>query len=261
MAGEAWEHAQAEAQAKAKARDAASPLSPTKWTPFVASDGRHVDVICRLEAVFNLKTMSRIAFRFRRTVVETSAFEPHNASEIAALSRSDLFRIDMATMARALVLLQEDESAEPELSLIIPASYIALSHPASRQAFTRAMAEFQGRVQKGVIFELHDLAGAPHSSLLEILAAVRPQCILAVGHMTPESPPRSLKDAGLHALSVSCPNAMTGDAQFIGWLKPWLRAAQALTRSVMVYNCATSRQIAMASLLGASHGSLAETDS
>jgi len=260
MAGEAWEQAQAEAQAKAKARDAASPLSPNKWTPFVASDGRRVDVICRLEAVFNLKTMSRIAFRFRRKVVEVATGERLSASEIAALSRSDLFRIDMATMARALVLLQEEQYAEPELSLIIPASYIALSHPASRQAFTQAMAEFQGRVQKGVIFELRDLAGAPHSNLLEILAAVRSQSILTVGHVAPETPPRSLRDAGLQALSVSCPNAMAGDAQFIGWLKPWLKSAHAVTRSVMVYNCANSRQIAMASLLGASHGSLAGTD-
>lgn len=257
LAGEAWEMEQAKAAAKARAREAASPLSPTKWAPFVASDGRRVDVVCQLEQVFNLKTMSRIALRFRRTVVEVNTCETLSSSEIAALSRSDLFRIDMATMSRALVRLQEDATAEPELSLIIPASYIALSHPASRQAFTAAMTEFQGRVQKGVIFELHDLIGAPHSNILEILAAVRSQCILAVGHLTPDPPPRSLKDAGLQALSVSCPHGMTGDAQFIGWLKPWMRSAQALTRSVMVYNCASSRRIAIASLLGASHGSLA----
>jgi hypothetical protein len=260
MAGEAWEKAEAESQALARARTEDSPLSPTKWTPFVASDGRHVDVVCALEPVYNLKTMSRIAFRFRRKVVETATSQALTSAEVAALSRSDLFRIDMATMSRALMLLEEDPAAEPELSLIIPASYIALCHPASRQAFTAAMNEFKGRVKTGVIFELHDLAGAPHSILTEILSAVRSQCILAVGHLPPDPPPRSLKDAGLQALSVSCPSSVGGDAEFIGWLRRWLRSAHGLTRSVMVYNCASSRRIALASLMGATHGSVAGAD-
>ena len=82
---------------------------------------------------------------------------------------------------------------------------------------------------------------------------MRPQCLLVVGHLSSETPPRSLKDAGLQAVAVSCPKAIGGDAEFIGWLRPWIAAARFVARSVMVYQCATPRRMAIARALNATH--------
>ncbi|MDB5451801.1 MAG: hypothetical protein JWO33_379 [Caulobacteraceae bacterium] len=253
MAGEAEEMEVAQSLEAAKAKAANKPLSPTKWAPFVASNGRRVDVVCHLEPVFSVRTRSRIALRFSRKVIDLATSEPLRSGEVAALNRSDLFRVDMATLSRGLAQLEADETAEPELSLIVPASYIALSHAPSRQAFIKALAEFAGKVEKGLILELHDLAGVPHANLSEVLATIRPLCLLAVGHLSAETPARSLKEVGLSAVSVSCPKLLGGEAAYIGWLKGWIRSAHVVARSVMVYRCASSRQMAMAAALGASH--------
>ncbi|MDB5453571.1 MAG: hypothetical protein JWO33_2149, partial [Caulobacteraceae bacterium] len=69
MAGEARELAAAQTAASAKPRPP-SPLAPHRWAPFVASNGRRIDVTCRLEPVFSLKTNARIATRLSRHVVD-----------------------------------------------------------------------------------------------------------------------------------------------------------------------------------------------
>jgi hypothetical protein len=252
MAGEAAEVAAAGPFASDRRRNS-GPLAPTKWAPFVASIGRRLDVACELEPVFSVKTKGRIAFRFNRSVFDLDSGETLRTGQVAALNRSDLFRIDMATLSRALAQLEADETAEPELSLIVPASYIALSHPLSRQAFTGALEEFGGLVRKGLILEVHDLDGVPHAKLAEVLATIRPLCLLTVGHLPAGKPPRSLREVGLNAVSVSCPRLMGGEAAFMGWLRAWMRSAHVIARSVMVYGCATPRQVAAAAALGASH--------
>jgi hypothetical protein len=258
MAGEVQEMEAARSLEAAEAKAANKPLSPARWAPFVASNGRRVDVVCRLEPVFSVRTRTRIALRFSRKVIDLNTSEPLRSGEVAALNRSDLFRIDMATLSRGLAQLEADETAEPELSLIVPASYIALSHPPSRQSFIKALAEFGGKVKKGLIVELHDLAGVPHANLAEVLSTIRPLCLLTVGHLSAETPSRSLKEIGLQAVSVACPKLLGGDAAFIGWLRSWLKSAHVVTRSVMVYRCASSRRMAIAAALGASHCSGAD---
>jgi hypothetical protein len=251
LAGEAQELA--EAAALAKAREDSSPLSAHRWTPFVASNGRRVDVDCHLEPVFNLKTNTRIALRLRRRVIDLGSSQPLHTDEVALLSRSDLFRIDMGTMSRALTHLQEMEGAGSELSLIVPGSYIPLSNPVSRQTFTKGLDELRAVVRMGIIFELRDLAGAPHATIAEILAALRPQCLLIAAHLSADPPPRSLKELDFQAISVVCPKSIDGDAQFIGWLRPWIRSAQFIARSVMIYRCVEPRRMAIAHALKASH--------
>jgi hypothetical protein len=252
VAGEAREVAAAAAAASAKPRPP-SPLSPHKWAPFVASNGRRIDVTCRLEPVFSLKTNARIATRLSRQVIDLGSGRALRSDEIAVLNRGDLFRIDMATLSRGLVHLGDLPLGDPELSLVVPTSYIALSHPPSRRTFLGALGELRALVETGVIFEVFDLAGVPHAMLAEVLAAVRPQCLLVVGHLSAEPPPRSLKDTGLQAVAVSCPKAIGGDAEFIGWLRPWIASARAISRSVMVYKCATPRRMAIARALQATH--------
>jgi hypothetical protein len=252
-AGEARERAEAEAAIERGESPSASPLAPQLWAPFVASNGRRLDVVCRLEPVFSLKSNTRIATRLSRQVMDVGSSRALRSDEITVLNRADLFRIDMATLSHGLKALNDRAAAEPDLSLIVPASYIAMSHPKSRQTFTDALSELRATVQKGFIFELFDIIGAPLARLTEVLAAVRPQCLLVVGHLSWETPPRSLKEAGLQAVAVSCPKGIGGDAEFIGWLRPWIAAARIVARSVMVYQCATPRRMAIARALNATH--------
>jgi hypothetical protein len=250
LAGEA-EEAAIEARERS-AELAASPLSPMKWTPFVASNGRRLDVACRLEPVFSVKTKAQMSIRLHRTVVDVDTREALRSEEIAILSRADLFRLDMATLSRGIEQLRVG-SVEPAVSLTLPASYIALCHPPSRLAFTKALVELRALVRTGLIIEIHDLHGAPHSTLAPLLASLRPECLLVVGHLSQEPPPRSLKGVGLQAVSVSCPKGLDGDAAFIGWLRSWIRPARIISRSVLVYRCGTTRRMTLAGAAGATH--------
>ncbi|HET9159269.1 MAG TPA: hypothetical protein VFN88_01535 [Caulobacteraceae bacterium] len=254
LAGEAREHeAAAEAQRLA-AEEATSLLSAHRWTPFVASNGRRVDVSCQLEPVFNLKTYSRIALRLRRQVFDVADDRPLSRQTIAGLSRSDLFRIDMACASRGRSRLLALTNAPEEPALVVPASYIAMAHPASRQTFVGALRELKGAAAQGVIIEVHDIDGAPHAGLTEVLSILRRECLLVAGHLA-EPPSKSLKDVGLQALSISCPRGLEGEAQFLGWLQAWTRAAHRVSRSLMVYRCESSRRMALAGLVGATHAS------
>ena len=251
MAGEAQELAAIRSLAALSA--SASTLSPELWSPFVASTGRRVDVVCRLEPVFSLKTNTRIALRLRRQVVEIDSRRRLPSQEIAGLSRSDLFRIDMATLSRGLTRLRPLDEGEPELSLIVPVSYISLSHPPSRQGFVEALEALRSRVQKGVICEVYDLADVPHATLAVALSILRPECLLVAGYLPHDPPKRDLRAVGLQAVSVSCPKWAVSDQDFVRWLRPWIRAGHVIARSVMVYNCSSAHRMAIAGALGATH--------
>jgi hypothetical protein len=253
-AGEAREEEAAAKAATFAAEEAQRLLSPTRWTPFVASNGTRVDVECQLEPVFNLKTYSRIALRLRRRVIDLADGRALSRQTIGAFSRSDMFRIDMAcaTRGRSRLLALDDAPAEP--ALVVPASYIALAHPASRQTFVGALRELKAAAAQGVIVEVHDIAGAPQAGVAEVLSILRPESLLVAGYLV-DPPARSLKDAGLHALAVSCPRSLDGEAQFLGWLGAWMRPARRVTRSVMVYRCGSPRRMALAGIAGATHAS------
>jgi hypothetical protein len=260
LAGEQREREAEALAAQRAAEETRSLLSAQRWTPFVASDGRRVDVSCRLEPVFNLKTYARIALRLRRRVINLADGQALSRQSIAGFSRSDMFRIDMACAARGRTRLLDLADAPEEPALIVPASYIALAHAPSRQSFLGALRELKGISAKGVIMEVHDLAGAPQAGLAEVLSILRPECLLVAGYLV-DPPPRSLKDTGLQALSVACPRSIAGEAQFIGWLREWMRPARKITRSVMLYNCGSPRRMALASLMGATHASGMAEDS
>jgi hypothetical protein len=237
-----------------RASDEESLLSTSRWSPFVATDGRKVRVSCSLEPVYSLKTQSRIGFRLRRRVIDMKRETALAAVDVAKLSRSDLLRIDMATMSRGLARLEGESSEELELSLIVPLSYISLSHPPSRQTIATALGLVRKATRAGVICEIYDAEDAPQAGLLEVVSILRPWSAVVAAYLR-SAPGQNMKDVGLQALSVSCPASANGDAAFVEWLKPWLRVGKRLTRSIMVYRCGSHRRMAIAGGLGATHGS------
>ena len=232
-----------------------SIISPSRWSPFLASDGRKVGVSCSLEPIYNLKTQSRIGFRIRRKVTDLDREVRLSSAQVAALSRLDLLRIDMATVAHGLARLETETSDSPELSLIVPVSYISVSHQQSRQVIAEALGVVRKAVLTGIICEIRDAEHVPQGALLEAVSLLRPWSLLVAAHVR-DAPIESMKHAGLQAISMSCPEHISADAEFIAWLKPMLRASKPIARSVMVYRSGSARRLAIASGLGATHGSM-----
>ncbi|MDP3660160.1 hypothetical protein [Phenylobacterium sp.] len=230
-----------------------------QWSPFVASDGRELRVSCTLEPVFELKNYARIGFRLARRVLVTGSDEELPPAAIALLSRADLLRIDLATIARGLDRLDADDGAKLQPSLIIPVSYVSLSSQRGRDEIAKAFKEANDFVQRGVICEICDLEGVPQVALLSAVSLIRPFSLFVVGRLstTPPAPGAlsQLKGCGLQALSVECPPHM-GEAEFHGWSKATIDALKHVTRSVLVYRTASARDAGMVALLGATHASV-----
>ena len=255
LAGEARE---VERAARRQAEDR-SIVSLSRWSPFIASDGRRLGVSCALEPIFNLKTQSRIGFRIRRTVTDLDRDLRMPSAQPASLGRLDQLRIDMATIAHGLARLKTETSGGPELSLIVPASYVSVSHRQSRQLIAEALEEVRKAVLTGIICEIHGAEHVPQGALLEAVSLLRPWSLLVAAHVR-EAPTESMKHAGLQAISMSCPEQISGDAEFIAWLKPMLKASKRIARSAMVYGCASPRRLTIAGLLGATHGAAGDQD-
>jgi hypothetical protein len=261
--GDAQELRQAAADAQAatlRAQAEMDPtlLSPERWSPFIGAHGRKVRVSCRLEPVFELKNNGRIGYRLSRSVIDTATDEPLSKVEVGNLSRADHLRIDMATIARGLARVESSSETEQALSLIIPVSFVTLSHQQGRQMLAQAFARARQAVLRGVLCEVCDIEGVPQVALLTAVSLIRPWSLMVIGHLS-DAMPRAdsgMKEAGLQAMSFTCPLNLDGDAEFLGWAREAIRSAQKVSRSTMVYGC-TARRLAMAGLMGATHASVA----
>ena len=241
----------------ANVKEAHQAGSLDQWSPFVTSNGQRVRVSCALEPLILLKTFAKIGYRLARRVLELPSDQPLSAAAQRNLSRADIEKIDFATISRGLDrLLSEASSAKPP-SLILPVSYVTLSNHHGRAVVIDLLRRAQEAVRHGVICEICDIEGVPPGARSTVASLIRPFCIYVVGRLN-ETPAglANLKGAGLQALTIECPPAMAGDAEFVGWTRTVLAAARPVTRSVMLYRLASNRQIALANALGASHASL-----
>jgi hypothetical protein len=230
-----------------------------RWTPFVASDGREVRVTCALEPVFELRTYRRIGFRMVRRVLVVSTDEELTPSALANLSRADILRIDLATIARGLHRLESAGSEDQLPSLIVPVSYTSLSNRKARADIVDAFKEATGLVKQGVICEITDIESVPQVALLSVTSLIRPFALLVVGRLETTPPPlailNQLKGSGLQALSFECPPNQ-GEAEFLGWSKATIEAAKRIAKSVLVYRTTSARNAGLAALIGATHASV-----
>jgi hypothetical protein len=238
-----------------EAREDPTLLSPARWSPFVASNGVHVRVSCTLEPVFEVKRHTRIGYRLRRRVLDTATEQPLTQQQLTHLSRGDLLRIDMATIARGMARLTSEQDSETELSLIVPVSFITLSNVEGRHLIASAFSKVRETVLKGVICEICDVEAVPHVALLQAASLIRPHTLFVIGHLEAENPQAlgSLKETGLKALSLQCPANIVGDAEFIGWLRSVITSTRRVTKSLMLYGCPNPRRAALAALVGATH--------
>jgi len=256
MDGEAREVAAARAAAEAEADP--TLLSPDRWSPFTAGNGKRVRVSCKLEPVFELKGSTRIGYRLTRRVVLEDTDKELSPGEVRNLTRADLLRIDMATISRGVARLKSEQHESQELSLIVPVSYVSLSTVEGRKVMKTAFDQARQWVLKGVICEICDIEDVPQGPLLSVISLIKPASLLVVGHLSGDTPrvTSSLKDTGLQAISVVCPPHLAGDAEFLGWARETVKSVRRVTRSVMVHGCSSPRRLAMAGLMEATHASL-----
>jgi hypothetical protein len=233
-------------------------LSGEAWAPFVTGEGRKVRPSCVLEPVFEIAGGHRIGYHLRRTLIDVATGAPLSFARQHSLTRADVLRIDRATLERGIERLNGATTDEAALSLIMPVSYLSLTHPEAGAQLSRMFARARKAVAAGVICEIHDIEGIGEAPLAAATALVKPWSLFVVGHLAEEKPKASpaMKAAGIQVLSFTAPSAMESDAEFIGWLSPALRSARRVGRSVMVYGCRTQRRMMLAGKLGATHASL-----
>lgn len=238
------------------------PRTADQWTPFLASDGRELHVTCNLEPVIELKSFGRIGFRIARRVLVTGSDEALTAAMVRKLSRVDILRIDLATVAHGMDRLRAAESGERQPSLIVPVSFTSLSSQRGRTEIARLLMEAGGLVKRGVICEIDDIEGVPQGAMLQVVSLIRPYCLFVVAHLALGPPAAAtvsqLKRSGVQALSVECPQRLS-DAAFLRWMKTTIEAARRVVRSTLLYRVASPRHAALAAELGATHASFTKT--
>ena len=232
---------------------------PSRWTPFVATDGRAVRVSCGFEPVYRLKPSQLIGYRLVRCVLHMPSDQPFTPSERRNLSRADLEHVDFATLARGLDRLRVTAEGDRQPTLILPVTYTTLSNLGAREALLRFFKSAQGMVRHGLICEVCDFDGVPPSALLAASSVVRSHCLFTVGQLgaAPQGRLDGLREAGFRALSVECP-PLSDDAEFVSWARALVRATRAATHSVIAYRLNSLRHAALAGELGVTHASLAK---
>jgi hypothetical protein len=225
---------------------------------FVAGDGRRIMVSCGVEPLYHLKTNALIGHRLDRRVRVAATDEPIPDAQLQRLPRGDIERIDLALIARGLSRLASEPNPAARPGLVIPISFINLSHPRGRELISAAFEAAQRRAGKAVICEIVDLDGATAAALAEATLLIKPFCLLTIGRLESRSPSlvRAFRQAGLQGVSHVCPPSIQGDAEFIGWARTAIASARRAGRAVLLYGLANLRRAAIAQVLGATHASL-----
>ncbi len=118
--------------------------------------------------------------------------------------------------------------------------------------------DVRARVERGVICQIGDIDGVPQASLLQVVALIRPYCLLVIAHLDNGAPTASvsrLKRSGLHGLSMDCP-PLSNEAALLRWMTTTIQAARQVVRSTLLYGVSCPRHAVFAAQLGATHVSL-----
>ena len=194
--------------------------------------------------MFELKTYTRIGNRIARRVLDMNTEEPLSTAELQALSRSDIVKIDFATIARGLDRLRADTSDERHPSLIIPVSFISLSSQEGRAALAGMFKDAATYVRAGVICGIRDFEGVPQAALLTATSLIKPSCMFIVGGLSsvPDKTLGNARGAGLQAISFDAPQKPSATPSFWAGARSAIGAAKLVAKSVMIYRLDSARR-------------------
>jgi alpha-D-ribose 1-methylphosphonate 5-triphosphate synthase subunit PhnG len=236
-----------------------APADPDRWAPFAAQDGRTLRASCALEPVFQLKTFGRIGYRLTRRVLAGPNDRALSMEEQRQLSSAEIEKIDFATLARGLNRLEGETDTERQPSLILPVSYVTLANQRGRNTLADFLRAAQGAVQRGLICEVCDIEGVPPSALVAAISRIRPFSLFVVGRLAnpPAASMEPLKDVGLNGFSIERPAGSLTDAEFAEFARTVTLATKPAARGMMFFGLTGAKEVAMASLYGATHASFA----
>jgi hypothetical protein len=248
--------ADAETRSFAPANDEVAK-GPAYLAQFALSTSRPVRVEPTLEPVLCLTTGSIIGHRIVRRVVAQATNLPLTAIELERLARSDVERIDTATIAGGIAQLEQLGDRRRAAALIAPLSFASIANPRGRSIVTSTLAQARERVDIGVICEVLDLEGAPFAPLAEGLALIAPACLFSVAHLRePQSAEsQALRACGFHGVSIDAPTALATDMEFLEWARKAVTPARRIAKSVLVYGVTNLRRTVIAATAGATHTS------
>jgi hypothetical protein len=217
-----------------------------------------VRVSCVLEPVVNLASSSRIGFRLARRVLDVESERILTGQDLQNLSRGDIARVDYATIARGLERLQADGGEDKLPTLIVPVSYATLSNQRTRETLVSLLEQARAEVRHGLVCEICDLDGVPASAILTAISLIRPFCMRVLAFVTEPKPLvlNQLKGMGLDGVSTDAPPNL-GDPEFLAWVRDASRAARPVAHALFLYRVESLQRGAMASLVGATHISMA----
>ena len=235
-----------------------SVLEPVAvWTPFVASNGRKIEIACTLDAVMELKGRATIGLRFRRSIIDAVLGAEFRSAELARLSRSDRLRIDLGSIAVGLAGLRNGRRTAPQ-ALILPVFLSSLSNLDDRARIVSAYQEARAYTRRGLICEMQDIEGVPAATLQTAATMIAPYSLFAIGHMeqVTRNEAQVLKDAGLRGVSTEWPTHLD-QAAFPSWVKKTVTAGKHGARSVLLYRLPSIQQAIVAAVVGATHAHIA----
>jgi hypothetical protein len=227
------------------------------WTPFVAANGRRVEVACTLQPVRELRGGAVIALRFCRRVTDAASGAGFDACELARLSGSDRLRIDLGAMVEGFNLLRDQAPDARPPALIIPISFSSLSNVDGRACIVSAFQEARRHAAQGVICELGDVDGVPATTMLAAAAMIRPFSLFLIGHAQEltRSEARTLREVGLRGVSLTCPTSL-GPGEFAPWAKAAIAAGKTAAKSVLLYGVPSEADRDLVRALGGTHASV-----
>lgn len=156
-------------QGSAQAETAPNGLA-TLGHVFRSTDHRDLQVICALEAVISVRDRVEIATRVTPTVLEVGTNRLVRGRARANLDPTDLWEIDLATLAASKPLLEQ--AKRPTLT---PVSFHTLSRARAREKLFDTAGVDPRLVAQGLVPEIVAVgAGTPETRLDESLFVVRP---------------------------------------------------------------------------------------
>ncbi len=230
------------------------------WSPFVAADGRELKVSCNLEPVFELNTFQLIGYRLNRRVIQSSNGEVLPNEKVELLSRADIERVDLATLARGLSRLRSDTVNRP-MMVMTPIFYPTLTGARGRANLIPTIRETREGMGSRVICEVESVEGLATMGLLSASAVVRPFCHAVIGRLSGEPDRRvaGLRDTGLNGVSFYFSFAsFPTDEVAVGRLTRLVEYAKRAGRSAMVRGPFKKEDLVLAQAAGATHAILSD---
>ena len=241
-----------------KAPMEAMSASPDRWSPFVSTEGRNIQVSCALEPVFTLKNMQQVGYRLTRRVIDGSSKVVLNREEQSRLNAADIEQIDCAAIARGMSRLNNGAALKTPPMLLLPVSYSTLSTRRGHAAIFAFLKEAGAETTTRALCEIKNIEGVPIAALFNMVAVLRRACYAVIGRLEdrPAKTSELFKTAGFNGLAFKYRGPRDEDLPMVAALSPDVTAMAAVARSSMVLGLRAPREIALAKLVGATHASM-----